>query len=199
MRNHLTIITIFSSLTIAACAKGDDKPSSQEASSKAPAVPAPAAKPSQVSVRSSPLAKAAGDYTIDAGHTQLVFRVNHLGTSDQYGLFTKTEGSFHIGSTLAESSIALKVNANSVFTALKKRDDHLKGPDFFDAKQFPNIRFASTSVRDLGNGRIEVDGSLTMHGTTKPLQITLAHGGSWVAPFERALTGTSPSSEVTLG
>lgn len=185
MNNYLTSLVIISSLALASCSKAEsDAPAkAPEQAKTTTAAPAPAAKPtSGAASADSTLAASVGSYTIDTSHTQLVFRVNHFGTSNQFGLFTHTEGTFVIGEDISKSSIELEVAANSVFTALKKRDDHLKGPDYFDAKQFPSITFSSESVRAVGPNKVLVAGSLSLHGVTKPLEITLEHGGSGADP-----------------
>lgn len=63
----------------------------------------------------------------------------------------------------------------SIDTNQKKRDAHLKSPDFFDAKQFPLITFESKSVKGVDGG-LEVTGDLAMHGVTKSITIPLKGG-----------------------
>jgi polyisoprenoid-binding protein YceI len=125
---------------------------------------------------------AAGRYTIEGTHTQIIFKVNHMGASNQYGMFVGVEGSFSLDADPTASEISLTVPTDSVFTADKKRDDHLKSPDFFDAKQFPTITFKSSSVKATGDGTYSVAGDLMLHGVTKPLTIAMTHGGAGTDP-----------------
>ncbi len=72
----------------------------------------------------------------------------------------------------ARSSVSIDVDAASVFTANKKRDKHLRGPDFLNVKQFPKISFRSTKVRKSGK-ELKVQGKLTLHGVTKPITVRM--------------------------
>src|SRR5205823_755526 len=74
-----------------------------------------------------------------------------------------------------KSSFELSIKTTSVDTNNKKRDDHLRSPDFFNAKQFPLITFRSTSVKP-AEGGFEVTGELTLHGATRPVTFPLKGG-----------------------
>ncbi|HUH02599.1 MAG TPA: YceI family protein [Kofleriaceae bacterium] len=122
---------------------------------------------------------AGGRYTIDSAHTQALFKIEHLGVSHQYGMFTRVEGSFEIDAAdLAKSKIDISIPADSVFTAVQKRDDHLRSPDFLDAKQFPTITFKSKSVEATGANTYAVVGELTLHGVTRNVTLALENVGS---------------------
>jgi polyisoprenoid-binding protein YceI len=77
----------------------------------------------------------------------------------------------------------LSIPIASIDTNNVKRDQHLRAPDYFNAKQFPTMSFQSTSVKPVDGG-YEVSGDLTMHGVTKPLTITLK-GGDKVVEFPK--------------
>lgn len=68
------------------------------------------------------------------------------------------------------AKVKVSIDVTSIDTQNQKRDDHLKSPDFFDAKAHPTITFASTSIKKKGSQLI-VKGALTMHGKTKPITI----------------------------
>jgi polyisoprenoid-binding protein YceI len=114
---------------------------------------------------------AADDYAIDPTHTAVLFRVKHLGVSYTYGRFNEVEGTFKLKDGLPDA-IQVTIQAKSVDTGNKKRDDHLRGPDFFNVKQFPTITFKSKAVKRTGTDTFEVTGELSLHGKTK--EITFA-------------------------
>lgn len=64
-------------------------------------------------------------------------------------------------------------------TGNSQRDDHLRGPDFFNTRQFSKITFKSTRVRKINNTTVEVQGNLTMRGVTRPItaQVTFTGKG----------------------
>jgi polyisoprenoid-binding protein YceI len=75
----------------------------------------------------------------------------------------------------SKSSVELTIPVESVDTKYEKRDQHLKSPDFFNAKQFPMIVFKSKSVEASGD-TYKVTGELLLHGVTKPLTLEMKKG-----------------------
>lgn len=136
-----------------------------------------------LSLAASPLALAqnayAADYSVDAGHSAVNFKLSYANVSTFWGRFNKFEGRFHFdANNLAKSKVEISIEADSVFTADKKRDDHLRSPDFFSAKQFPKITFTSTSVKAGSKaGTFIASGNLTMRGVTKPVTVELVKTG----------------------
>jgi polyisoprenoid-binding protein YceI len=80
----------------------------------------------------------------------------------------------------AKNSFQITIQTESVDTANAKRDQHLKSPDFFNAKQFPTITFKSSQSKKTGDNTFDVTGDLTLHGVTKPVtaKITKTGGGN---------------------
>ena len=135
----------------------------------------------------------ADDYVIDAVHSGVTFQISHMGVSYIPGRFNQFSGNFTIDtSDPAKSSFSLTIKTESVDTNNSKRDEHLRAPDFFNAKQFPTITFASTVVKAIEGG-YEVTGDLTMHGETKPITFSLKGGKTAEFPPKVIRTGfTSP-------
>ena len=122
------------------------------------------------------LVRAAETYTIDPMHSSVSFQADHAGVSRVHGRFNQVSGSFTIDKDdPSKSSFELTIQTDSVDTNNKNRDNHLKSPDFFNAKQFPVITFKSTSVKATDGG-YEVQGDLTMHGQSKPVSFVLKGG-----------------------
>ncbi|MCK6455436.1 MAG: YceI family protein [Phycisphaerae bacterium] len=130
----------------------------------------------------SPAAHAeAGEYSIDASHSAVLFKIRHLETSWFYGRFNHFSGKISFDEQKPEEmTIGVTVKAASIDTGNTKRDLHLKSPDFFNAKQFPKITFKSQKVKRAseGNKTYEVSGELTLHGVTKNITVQLTHVGS---------------------
>lgn len=121
-------------------------------------------------------AKAADDYTYDPVHSSVSFKARHLDISWIHGRFNEVEGKFSLDrKDPSRSKFELSVHVDSVDTANEARDEHLRQPDYFDAKQFPTIDFKSTSVKAVKGG-YEVTGDFSMHGVTKPITLTLKGG-----------------------
>jgi polyisoprenoid-binding protein YceI len=68
---------------------------------------------------------------------------------------------------LTKSQVDISIKVDSIDTDEAKRDEHLKSPDFFDAKKYPTIAFKSTKITHSGGSKYKLTGDLTMHGVTK--------------------------------
>lgn len=127
---------------------------------------------------SQPLAVRADNYAIDVSHTSAIFGISHMGFSYTYGRFNKVAGNYVLDeANPAASSFQMTIQTASIDTNDAKRDDHLRGPDFFNAKEFPEITFQSTGVaaekNDKGETIYQVTGDLTIHGVTRQVTMPL--------------------------
>jgi polyisoprenoid-binding protein YceI len=112
-----------------------------------------------------------GTWAIDNSHTEIGFAVAHLGVSKTRGRFTDFSGTLNVNGTQPEkSSVTVDINVNSINTGNEKRDEHLRGKDFFDAATYPKITFKSTSIRKAGSEYIAY-GNLTLKSATKPVAL----------------------------
>jgi polyisoprenoid-binding protein YceI len=141
-------------------------------------------------------AAAADNYLLDPVHSCIYFKVTHSGISSVFGRFDDVSGEFAIDPDDAgKCSFKMTIKADSIDTNNKQRDDHLRSPDFFNAKQFPTITFKSTSVKS-SSGGYQVTGDLTMHGVTKSVTFTLTGGKK--AEFPKGVQRTGYNTELIL-
>lgn len=75
---------------------------------------------------------------------------------------------------LSQSKFEVCVDAASVDTDNKKRDAHLRKPDFFDVEKYPNICFSSSKITKNGT-EYKVVGTLTLHGVSKEIEIPFSY------------------------
>lgn len=111
-------------------------------------------------------------YSVDPVHSSVSFMIGHQDISYIHGRFNDYSGTFVIDKDPAKTSFSLSVKVESVDTGNVKRDEHLRAPDYFNAKQFPSMTFQSTKVKPIDGG-FELTGDLTIHGVTKPITLTL--------------------------
>lgn len=131
-------------------------------------------------IGSTPVAEAAVAYEIDTSHSMIIFRAKHKGISYNYGRFNEFGGSLTIDETdISKSAVQFEVKAASIDTANKKRDQHLRSPDFFSAKQFPVITFKSTEVKmkEGTEDTLVVTGDLELLGVKKSITVDVAITG----------------------
>ncbi len=138
----------------------------------------------------APAVAAADTFTIDPVHSTAMFKVNHLGVSNFYGRFIGLSGEYAFDAAEpAGSSFSVTVDAESVDTHNEKRDQHLKSPDFFNAKQFPVITMKSKTVKKTGEKTLRVTADLSLHGVTKEVAFDLTHVGAGKDPSGAYRTG----------
>jgi polyisoprenoid-binding protein YceI len=127
---------------------------------------------------------AADNYAVDGVHSAAIFKVKHAGVAFTYGRFTKVSGTVvWDAANPAASSFEIAIDPESVDTENEKRDQHLRNPDFFDAKQFPAFGFKSATIKQLDDATFEVAGNLTIHGVTKPLTVKALKTGEGKDPW----------------
>jgi polyisoprenoid-binding protein YceI len=118
----------------------------------------------------------------------MMFRIKHASASNFYGRFNNITGSLMLDDDAGKNSFTVQIQAESVDTGNAQRDQHLKGPDFFNAKQFPTITFKSTQVKKSGDDSFDVTGDLTLHGETKPVTTKVTKTGTG-KNFGKAVVG----------
>ncbi len=119
----------------------------------------------------------AKDFKIDSVHSNVRFTVRHL-VSKLSGEFKEVNGNISFDPKRPEKSvIRATVPVNSISTKDKKRDEHLRSPDFFSEKEFPTLSFASTHVEKDGDKQYKMMGELTLHGVKKPVLFNVEYLG----------------------
>lgn len=133
---------------------------------------------------------ASGSYEIDPVHSSLVFRCKHLDTAWIFGRFGDVQGTIRLDADKpGASTVEVEVDAQSIDTGHDGRDNHLRGPDFFDVAQFPAATFKSKSVAKKGANVYAVTGELSIHGVTKTVTIDMEHTGSSDTPKQGKRVG----------
>ena len=137
-------------------------------------------------------AGAADTYTFDKAHSDLSFQIRHL-VSKVRGRFTDYDGTIVVDKARPEaSSVVLTIKTASIDTGNAKRDEDLRGANFFEVEKFPEITFKSTKVTPKGGERYDVAGTLTIHGVAKEVTLPVTFlGFAKMGPMEKAGFETS--------
>jgi len=116
-------------------------------------------------------------FQFDKNHSLVGFRIRHF-VSKVEGRFNQYDGSIVLDrQNPAASKVDLTIQATSIDTGNENRDKDLRSANFFDVEKYPTITFKSTKVTPKGSDTYEVAGDFTMHGVTKPIVVTVRHGG----------------------
>ena len=122
-------------------------------------------------------------WAIDPIHSTIRFDAKYLMITSVSGWFREFEGTVLSDCTgFNNSEIQLTIYTHSLNTGNDLRDNHLRSPDFFDAKQFPTIQFRSTAVTTYDK-RIEVAGILTVKGIEHPFTFNTTFLGMCADPL----------------
>lgn len=125
-----------------------------------------------------------GSYVIDPTHTQIGFVVRHAMVTNVRGRFTGLNGAAKLdGTNPAASSVNVALEAATVDTGNADRDAHLVSGDFFNAAEFPELKFASTDVKVVDDENVVVTGDLTIKDVTRQIQLPLEFTGRVVDPW----------------
>ena len=117
------------------------------------------------------------EWEIDASHSSAQFAVRHFMVSTVRGTFGTLSGAVNLDEQdITQSSVTAEVDVTSIDTREAKRDEHLRGTDFFDVEKHPTMRFVSKKVEQIDATRYTVTGDLTMKGVTR--QVAFAVEGS---------------------
>jgi polyisoprenoid-binding protein YceI len=142
----------------------------------------------------SPTAVSNGTYNVDGAHSNVGFEVRHMGIATVRGQFKKFEG------TVEASDGGLKLSGTVDVTTAdsgdKGRDEHLQSPEFFDAAQFPQITFTSTSTEPVGPGRIKLTGDITIKGVNKPIELVGTIGENGEDPWGNERVGFEVEGKI---
>jgi len=125
----------------------------------------------------------AGNYQIDPAHTSVLFKVTHVGMSHLLGTFNKVSGKIQVNAD-GSASLEAMIPTKGVNTNHSARDKHLRSPDFFNANQFPMIKFTADKVKIAADGSdFKVTGTLSMHGVSKAVTLTVSPVGFGKDPW----------------
>lgn len=137
----------------------------------------------------APAAAQAGNYKVETTHTRVQFTVSHMGFSDWYGDFTGVTGTLSLDpKAVAKAKVDIAIPVASVTTTNATLDGELKSAQWFDAEQFPTIRFVSTQVVPTGARTALIKGNLTFHGVTKPAILKASFNAGGVNPMTKGYT-----------
>ncbi len=135
-----------------------------------------------------------GTWKLDPVHSAVEFQVKHLGIANVRGQFKEFEGTLDVEADGVRAYGT--VNVASVDTREPQRDAHLRSPDFFDAEQFPQITFQSTSVAPIDEDTFLIEGDLAIHGVTRPIRLTATLEGTETDHEGNPRVGLSANGQI---
>ncbi|MCU0432690.1 MAG: YceI family protein [Bacteroidia bacterium] len=133
-------------------------------------------------------------WSLDPTHSELQFKVKHLMITNVTGQINVISGEVEAeDASFNGARVNFTADLNSINTGNEQRDGHLKSPDFFDAAQYPAIRFESGSY-NAAEGKIS--GNLTIRDVTKPVTLDVEFSGTNKDPWGNQKAGFSVSGKI---
>jgi polyisoprenoid-binding protein YceI len=143
---------------------------------------------------------AATIWNIDPVHTNVEFAVRHLMISTVKGRFGDVKGTIELDlANPAAARLDITIGVQSVDTRNADRDAHLRSADFFDAVNFPEMRYVSRGVKVLPDGTFRVVGDLTIRGVTREVPLVASLEGTGADPWGGQRAGFSASGKLNRG
>lgn len=119
---------------------------------------------------------AASTYKVDPDHSFVYFAAWHHIVGVVRGRFDKTTGMLTVSQDLAACAVDITIDTSTINTQNSERDEDLRGPDFFDVKDFPTMTYHGQGIRRVGDLWV-MDGNLTIRGVTKVVPVTFTFKG----------------------
>ncbi len=128
----------------------------------------------------TPTAAPAGNYKLDPTHASVTWSLSHAGLSNYTARFDKITGTLDFNPDAPEQSkVYIRIDPKSVSTGLPKFDDEIAmSGKYFNADQYPEIRFVSTGIKITGEATGLITGDLTLKGVTKPVTLDVTFNGA---------------------
>jgi polyisoprenoid-binding protein YceI len=136
-------------------------------------------------------------YNLDPNHTYPSFEADHFGgVSVWRGKFTKSSGVVTLDREAKNGTVDVTVDTTTLDTGNPPLDKHVKSPDFLDVEKFPTATYKGTSIKFDGDTPVEVDGTFTLHGVTKPLNLKINSFKCFQNPMlKKEVCGADASAE----
>lgn len=136
-------------------------------------------------------------WKVDNSHTHINFTARHMMISKVRGEFMKYDIDVAFNeATPANTTVDVKIYADSINTRDDQRDAHLRSPDFLNAEAYPVITFKSKRVeqKDANNGILT--GDLTIRDVTREVTLDVAYAGMAKSPWGTVSAGFSASTSI---
>lgn len=138
------------------------------------------------------------NWIVDTSHSAVEFSIRHMMISNVRGTFNEFEAVVVADPTdLTDATIEFTIDASSIDTRKKDRDDHLRSADFFDVENHPQIIFKAIDIQKKSDNNYDVTGDFTMHGVSKQVTFDITSEGQITSPDGSKMAGFSGQTEIS--
>lgn len=136
-------------------------------------------------------------WNIDFAHSNVEFSVRHMMISKVRGHFEKFEGTVNLDeNNPANTTVDVRILADSINTRQDQRDGHLRSPDFLNAAEYPYISFKSKQVEQTGKQSARLVGDLTIRDVTREVVLDVVFAGQAKSPWGTVSAGFNGNTSI---
>ena len=136
-------------------------------------------------------------WKLDHSHSSIGFSVDHLVISETVGGFNDYSMSVQSDKNdFTDAKFEITIMTASIDTKNEKRDEHLRGDDFFDTEKFPTITFKGKKFKKISGDKYQVIGIFTLNGVTKEVSVDAKFGGIVKDPWGGTRAGLKIWGEI---
>jgi len=137
------------------------------------------------------------NWKLDNSHSSIGFSVDHLVVSETVGQFNDYTATITADKEdFTDAKFEITIQTKSVDSRDEKRDEHLRGNDFFDSEKYPTITFKGKEFKKVSGNKYKVIGTFTLHGVTKEVTFDATFGGTVKDPWGGTRAGLKLSGEI---
>jgi polyisoprenoid-binding protein YceI len=105
-------------------------------------------------------------------HSHIVFMIDHLGFAKIVGLFSDFSGTLSFDpNNVPAGKLNVTIKTDSLQTQFAPRDKDLKGADWFNTTEFPEMTYVGSQFVKKDEHTGTITGKLTLHGVAKPVTL----------------------------
>jgi polyisoprenoid-binding protein YceI len=113
-------------------------------------------------------------YNVDPAHTYPSFEADHMGGLSVWrGKFKATSGTVTYDKEAQSGTVEVKIDVASIDFGNEKLNKHAQSAEMFDVAKFPTATYAGKLAGFKNGAPTEIDGTLQLHGVTKPVKLTI--------------------------
>jgi polyisoprenoid-binding protein YceI len=113
-------------------------------------------------------------YEIDSDHTYPTFEADHLGGLSKWrGKINSTSGTILLDKQARSGTVNVTMDMTTIDFGHDGLNEHAQTPDIFDTAKYPRATYTGTLADFRSGAPTKVDGTLTMHGVSRPVTLNV--------------------------
>jgi polyisoprenoid-binding protein YceI len=129
-------------------------------------------------------------WVLDPVHSEITFKVRHMMITNVSGVFQSFSGSMNSSAAdFTDAEISFEADIESITTRNEQRDEHLRSSDFFEAQNYPKLKFTSSSFVKESDSNYKMSGILSFRGEEKAIDLEVIYRGTVIDPWGNVKAG----------